>query len=344
MVSARAWRTAELRGAAAARSVQDRLGFRDELRDGDKPLDVFAAIHKLGLSCLFQPLNSLLGAYVVYRGVKGLIVTTRRDLHIQRFTAAHELGHCELDHPTASLDTEVGFAARGPIPANNKTEDRDVREIEADAFAAEFLLPKWLVAAHIRRQGWVKRDLLKPDVAYQLSLRLAVSYSSTCWSLASNEFISRSAAEALVDVPPKKSKQRALPGFEPPTWHETDVWLLTKKDHGCRIVGDPHDRLVVSLEEHAAGGYRWDPTALSAAGLAVERDERVDPAVGQEPTVGDPVTRRLVISGTADSRITLHEHRPWIRDGSALNTFMCDLELLGPEPAGLPRVARRARA
>lgn len=340
MVSGRAWRDAELRGAAAARSVQERLGLRDELRHGDKPLDVFAAIYQLGLTCILQPLDSLLGAYLNYHGVKGLIVTTRRDLHLQRFTAAHELGHSELNHATTSLDTEVGFAARGPMPALANAEDRTAQEIEADAFAAELLLPKWLIAAHMRRQGWSRSHIQSANIVYQLSLRLAVSYAATCWSLVSNGFIPRSTAEALVRVPPKKSKQQALPGFTPTTWHETDVWLLSSKDKGCRVVGDPHDRLVVCLDEHAASGYRWDVTSLNAAGLAVEIDERIDPAAGDEAKVGTPVTRRLVITGAANSQIMLREHRPWMRDDSSLNTYEVDLELLGPEQTGLPRVAR----
>src|SRR5689334_20032261 len=114
MISYNEWRAAELRGAAAARALHDRLGIRRALSEGTQPIDVFDAIRACQRTLVFQPLKTLLGAYIKHQGVAGLIVTTERDLHIQRFTAAHEFGHAELNHPSTSIDKEIGFAARGP--------------------------------------------------------------------------------------------------------------------------------------------------------------------------------------------------------------------------------------
>ncbi len=97
---------------------------------------MIGAVQKLGLFLMFRPLDGLLGAYVPIRALSGMLVTTKRDLHVQRFTAAHELGHHLLEHRTLSLDTVVGFVGRG------EASKHDPQEVEADAFAAEFLLPE----------------------------------------------------------------------------------------------------------------------------------------------------------------------------------------------------------
>lgn len=345
MISRREWRLAELRGAGAARALQDRLGIRKMLLDGDRPVDVFDVILRLGLTCMFQPLRSLLGAFITYQNVRGLIVTTERDLHLQRFTAAHELGHYMLGHTTTSLDEEVGFAARGPVPAAKGGKSRDVQEVEADAFAAELLLPKWLLVAHLRRQGWTTKHLKSPEIVYQLSLRLAVSYSATCWSLAANDIISRAEAEILARVPPKKSKEKALPGFKPPsTWRDTDIWLLTARDKGALLLGAPADRLVLCLEEHVASGYQWDFSESNQNGLVIEQDERLDAVSATQGVIGAPVIRRIVMTGPAETHVMMRERRPWLEDGAPINTYEIDLELAGRETAGLPRAAKRARA
>jgi Zn-dependent peptidase ImmA (M78 family) len=339
MASYQEWRAAELRGAAAARVVHDRLGLRDGLRDGTQPVDIFAAIQQRRRTLLFQPLDTLLGAYIRHGEISGLVVTTKRDLHIQRFTAAHELGHAELDHPATSLDKEVGFAARGPTPRSN--DSHSIHEIEADAFASEFLLPKWLIAAHVRRRGWSKSDLLKADVVYQLSLRLGASYTATCWSLSANAVVSRRDAEALAAVAPKTSKQRALAGFKPDSWRDTDVWLLRVTDSGTQVLGDPHDKLVLDLEEHAAGGYVWD-LEDAVPGLQVERVGRNNIRESSDEVVGGPSRRRLLLSGGIYGRVRFVERRPWDDSSAELNSFVLDLDLRGPEAPGLPRAARHA--
>jgi Zn-dependent peptidase ImmA (M78 family) len=340
MVSSPAWRTAELRGAAAARAVQDRLGLRDALADGEAPLDVFEAIYRLELPCLLKPLDSLLGAYIRHGDLKGIIVTTRRDLHLQRFTAAHELGHSELNHAMTSLDKEsdIGFVARGPMP-EKASENYPVQEIEADAFASEFLLPKWLIAAHCRKQRWTIGDLSTSDVVYQLSLRLATSYSATCWSLVSNSLITTGKAVQLLKVAPKTTKQRALPGKHPDSWRDVDVWLLTERDAGSRILGDPKDRLVMSLTEHASSGYRWHVSQPKDSSFSIELDDRL---VTDGEAVGAPITRRLVMSGEGAGSINLREERPWMSDDGNVRELSFRVQMLGPEPVGLPRVARRA--
>jgi hypothetical protein len=325
-------RDAILNGTSRAAQLHADLGLREALKGGDRPVDVLAAIGDVGLMVLFRPLDGLLGAYVPTAGTAGMLVTTERSLHIQRFTAAHELGHHLLNHRTTSLDADVGFVARGEPDGHN------FQEIEADAFASEFLLPPWLIAAHVRRHQWGRADLRRADVVYQLSLRLGVSYAATCWSLSSNNIIKQSDAQKLAAVQPKASKQRAVPDFEPKTWH-SDVWLLSEHDRGVQILGNPDDVLVLKLEEHVTSGYAWDTQAVADAGLTVEKDDRQD---SSNVAIGGPVTRRLVVQGPAHGRLRLEEKRPWGGEPAALSTFEVELAMLGRELKGLPRAALAA--
>jgi Zn-dependent peptidase ImmA (M78 family) len=323
-------RDAILNGAARAAELHAELGLRTSLRAGDRPVDVLSAIRELGILVLFRPLDSLLGAYLPMTGdVPGMLVTTRRTLHIQRFTAAHELGHHALGHRAISLDDDVGFVARGDQAGH------EFQEVEADAFASAFLLPDWLMVAHARRHGWGKRELTDPDIVYQLSLRLGASYAATCWSLAQGNIIGRDAARRLVDTPPKQSKQRAIPDMQRDNWY-ADVWKLSERDRGVQVLGNPDDVLVLALKEHVASGYAWDTSSVESAGLKIAKDERQD---GYDVPLGGPVTRRVVAQGPAHGRLRLEEKRPWDQEAS-LNSFELDLALLGPEIAGLPRAAR----
>ena len=327
-------RDAILNGVGRAAELHAELGLRDSLREGDRPVDVLRAIRDLGVMVLFRPLDSLLGAYLPTTGeAPGMLLTTRRTLHIQRFTAAHELGHHALEHRAMSLDNDVGFVARG------EQAGHDFQEVEADAFASAFLLPDWLLVAHARRHGWGKRDLAVADTAYQLSLRLGASYAATCWALAQGNLIGHDVARHLVDTPPKDSKQRAIPDVQREKWY-SDVWKLSEQDRGVQVLGNPDDLLVLALKEHVASGYTWDTSGVKSAGLSISKDERQD--VGHE-VLGGPVTRRLIVQGAAHGRLRLEERRAWDQQ-SSLNSFELDLSLLGPETEGLPRAARSLAA
>lgn len=323
-------RDAILIGAARAAELHAELGLRTYLRQGDRPLDVLGAIRELGVLVLFRPLDALLGAYLPNAGAApGMLLTTRRNLHIQRFTAAHELGHHVLGHRAMSLDSDVGFVARG------EREGHDLQELEADAFASSFLLPDWLIVAHARRHKWGKSDLSVPDTVYQLSLRLGASYAATCWALAEGNIIARSTAQRLVQTPPKQSKQRALPDMQLENWYP-DVWTLSETDRGVQVLGNPDDRLVFALKEHVASGYIWDTSGVASAGLTLHKDERREQ---DSEALGGPITRRLIVQGPAQGRLRLEERRPW-EEESSLNSFELELALLGPEKEGLPRAAR----
>src|SRR5215471_2730018 len=116
-------RAAILKGAKAAHTLHHQLGVKESLeRSRAGRVDVFGAIGKLGATLMFQKLDKLLGAYLPAEE-SGILITTQRPLPIQRFTAAHELGHLFMRH-RPSLDDE-GILRRAPFSASSSGQQQE---------------------------------------------------------------------------------------------------------------------------------------------------------------------------------------------------------------------------
>ncbi len=319
-------RDAILKAIKAAHKLHLDLGVRARLeRSNGGRVDVFGAIGELGATLMFQPLDKLLGAYVPAEE-PGILITTKRPLSIQRFTAAHELGHLYMNHQS-SLDDQ-GILGRAPFsPAKGLA----LQELEADAFASMFLAPAWLVALIVRRQGWAPERLADPATAYQLSLRLGTSYAATCHVLERHKAIKREQLKHLLSVEPKAIKRALLHGHEPPDWR-SDVWLLTDRDEGLVVEGGRHDLFVVQLPENSSAGYLWNFDALKAEGFALVADDHE----GDTARAGAMVTRKITAqaSGRVSRAVTFREQRPWMPE-EALKEFHLQYELRGPEEPGM---------
>lgn len=109
-------------------------------------------------------------------GHPGIILTTRRPLGQQRFTAAHELGHHILKHDPHADDDSI--LRRSPDMARDYTH-LSPAEQEADAFASYFLVPNWLISTLMERQGWTPQHFQDASVVYQMALRMGASYRAT---------------------------------------------------------------------------------------------------------------------------------------------------------------------
>lgn len=320
------------KGTMAAARLHRRLPFRDEIEARGGNVDIFAAIEALDIPLLLRPLDGLLGAYL-NNPAPGILVTTERPLSIQRFTASHELGHCNLEHDP-SLDDE-NILRR--MPMDSAPQD-DLQEVEANAFASAFMMPTWLIAWHCERQDWQGSDLRRPSTVYQLALRMGASYEATCWTLALHNLIDRRQARDLVGTKPKAIKEALLAQYTPQDYRG-DVWLLTERDAGTRIDGSRSDLFVLRLEEHSGGGYLWDVDQLRASGFAVVGDalEDTDPEA-----VGGHVIRRVTACAEGADRgwMSIDERRPWDPD-EPLASLSVEYDFTGPEETGYSRAARR---
>jgi predicted secreted protein len=213
-----------------------------------------------------------------------------------------------------------------------------LQKVEANAFAVTFLMPRWLITWHCEHQGWIGPALQRPDVVYQLSLRIGASYQATCWTLARYKLLSAPTAKKLAGIEPRGIKADLLSGYDPPDFRG-DVGTLSEVDRGMTISGSRSDLFVLRLPEHSGSGYLWNFEQLQDAGFALVRDER-EGAV--EDTVGGHVTRRV----TALSRerqqgeLQFSERRPW-QPTAPVNTFSIRYDLTGREQEGLSRAERQ---
>ncbi len=317
----------------AAARLHQRLGLRQQVDGRGGNVDVFCAIQTVDLPLLLRPLQGLLGAYL-RDPAPGVLITTQRPMSIQRFTAAHELGHFSLRHPP-SLDDESILRRMSMVgePTGN------FQEVEADAFAVMFMMPRWLILWHADRQGWTVAAFRRPDIVYQLALRIGASYEATCWTLVRHRFIQAQLARELLQTQPRALKAELLESYRPRDYRG-DVWLLTERDAGTQIDGSRHDLFVLRLEEHSGGGYLWDIDQLKASGFGIVRDELE--AVNDEG-VGGPVIRRVTAAppDTHHGCVSLDERRPWDPD-PPLSSLKVDFDLTGPEEEGLSRAERRS--
>ena len=326
-------RGAILRGTREAARLHRQLALRTQIERQGGRIDVFDAIAQCGLPMLFRPLDGLLGVFIS-EPTPGVLVTTQRPASVQRFTGAHELGHYRMGH-RPSLDDET-ILRRSPFSAQANYEQQ---ELEADVFAAEFLMPRWLFAAHFERQGWTDRTIDDPKAAYQLSLRVGASYDATCRALERHRIIGRRARDRLLRVQPKQIKQILVRDYEPPDWWG-DVWLLTERDEGSVIAGSRSDLFILRLNERSGAGYLWTFEQLNEAGFAIVRDEREGP---EAETIGGDVIRSVIAQSAIRQQgdLALAQRRPWLPESAPLTEFGLHYDLSGPEQEGFSQAERR---
>lgn len=98
----------------------------DVLRSLERTTDLQVFVLPLGP-------DGIAGAYWVSQDVPFVLVNADHPVERQRFTLAHEFGHHRLGHGN-QVDQQVAFGASSPL------------EVEANAFAASFLMPPAAIA------------------------------------------------------------------------------------------------------------------------------------------------------------------------------------------------------
>lgn len=262
----------------------------------DERIDVFAAIRKLGLWLSFQKLDNLLGA-TFRHGVGGMLITTERPLNIQRYTAAHELGHWVLHNDDYTWDTDATVVGASYSP----------REHAAQVFGAAFLMPRQLVQRTLRRLGHIRGGLVSPLIAYQASRDMGVSYEAVLTQMRTLGIITETEQSSLRSVPPIVIKTQ-LAGGRRPANANANVWVPAPEQLSDVVVG-VGDEVVVDIPENRTTGYRWKlPSTASNLGVShnrggsgeqievVEDEFALNEATPVNPQiVGAPGRRRLIL-------------------------------------------------
>lgn len=311
------------------------FGMRENTEACKSRIDVFETIARCGVDLLFKPLESVLGAYVK-NSIPGMLVSTKQPLNVQRFTAAHELGHIRLVHKS-SVDDESIMVPRFEM---NTLDHGKLEEIQANTFAIEFMLPDWLISRCFSQYGWNKRKIADPRLMYQLSLRVGASYQTLCHSLMRPgvRIIDQSDVYDLLKVEPSRIKQDLLRDYQPENnWG--DVWELSSNDEGTLIEGSWSDLFLLKLNEHSNSGYIWNFEQLNQSGFAVVRDERH--ALNSQ-CVGGVVERLIAVKSSKrqTGEIILKEVRPWLgKDnlGKFSSSMKIRYDLTGPQTEGWPK-------
>jgi Zn-dependent peptidase ImmA (M78 family)/predicted secreted protein len=290
-------------GIRAAQREHQRLG-----TDFTRRVEIFDVIESERIWLFFDHLGSLYGAYLRYGDATGIVINSQHPLTLQRYTAAHEYGHHVLGH-SASADDETRIHRRS----------QDPREVAAQAFAGEFLMPLQLVNYTLRTMGLSGRYLpLTARQVYQLALELGVSYSAAVTQLSLQRKITVAAGRRLGRESPLAVKTR-LAGVRPAdSW--ADVWLLDESQEGRQFSPRLRDEVHVMLAETPSTGYVWQliDTAPAVLALIDDQFETVD-----DDTIGGAGTRHVAfrVAHAGASRIRLEKRRPWQQDGEAPATF-----------------------
>jgi predicted secreted protein len=205
-------------------------------------VDIYGAIDRFDLFLSFRRLDRLLGMCVPSE--RGVMVTTTRPPTVQRYTAAHELGHCVMHHHGLLLDGEAEVEGRSTME----------REQQAQMFAAYFMMPPDLAHTLASRHGIVSGAAQAGQI-YQAARDMGVSYEATVWHLANLGRIGRDEVPALVRAR-RTAKRDAAFGVRPAN-ARPDVWPIHAADETTTVDVTIGDEIVIRLPENRSTGYRW---------------------------------------------------------------------------------------
>jgi transcriptional regulator with XRE-family HTH domain len=169
--------------------------FADHVRRAAKldapPINVYRALACYGIRVRMTGLNGISGAFIPAgpRRAAGVLINSNQPGDRQRYSAAHELGHHVLGHADNTADQIVSPLGRRFAP----------REIEADSFASDLLIPEELLGSEIKRLA--KTESLESQV-YRLADRFLVSYQAMIYRLANLHVITATQKEALLKIRP----------------------------------------------------------------------------------------------------------------------------------------------
>jgi Zn-dependent peptidase ImmA (M78 family) len=268
----------------AARTLDD-LGI-----DQEQPVDVLAAVGRLGLDLAFVPLGGLLGAIVPHGG-GGMLVTTQRGAGVQRYTAAHEIGHWVMHHRRLALDGPAEILGTAP----------NEREAQAQLFAAYFLMPPPLLWDALDRLG-LRKGEITPGDAYRLSRDLRVSYEAAVRRLYAHKWIDARGVRGLLAVQRLRALAQATQGARPDRG-TAELWQTDLSESGQTLVATLDDEVLIELPENRTTPFRWLTAVELAARTGSVRD-RPRPA-GDAESSAAPETSDVGPASAAEAAAAL---------------------------------------
>ncbi|WP_298461262.1 ImmA/IrrE family metallo-endopeptidase [uncultured Cellulomonas sp.] len=296
--------------AQAANNALNTLGI-----DQASPVDPFEAIENSGLVLGFKPMKDLLGV-ILPGDPGGVLINSERPASLQRYTAAHELGHWYLDQDVLRLETDDTIVGHHP---------HDSRELDAQTFAAHFLMPLELLYSTARRYGIRRGSEVGPEQLYQAARDMHVSYEAAVRQFVNTKLVSPGNRTELLKARPMLIKRALADGLALPD-PRGDVWVLDHPDERVSVEAFVGDAIVLRLPERPSTGYRWcvEPSLDSAT---------VHPLRPPPPSFDDGQAFGGATRTTADV-ITM----PFTQTHSEVMTLLGDEVSRGPYEPGLTAV------
>ncbi len=264
---------------------------------------VFDVIEDRGIWLSFEPLKNLLGVYQRVDVAAGIAIHVGHPLPLQRFTAAHELGHHLLGH-------ESSFDDRDAI----ERQSDNPQEMQAQTFAASLLMSEDAVVAVLERRGLdPQHPQLTPLDVYLLSSELGVSFKAAVTQLRVLARLERGQADALYQLSALGLKEQLLGGRRPDN-PRASVWRLDIGDNQRHLMVDLGDELDFALPEMPSTGYEWVPSPGNDSHFAVVSSRYAPGEEGSEDQVfGASGTRHLTLKAlrAGECPIDLVLEQPW---------------------------------
>lgn len=136
------------RAKAAAKRVLSEYGVKSA------PVPVDRIIKSKGIALEYAPLeDELSGMAYIKDGVAIIGLNALHHPNRQRFSAAHELAHHELHADILGKAVHVDKGFQVLLRDDVSSRGIDSREIEANAFASELLMPSDLIAGALGERG-----------------------------------------------------------------------------------------------------------------------------------------------------------------------------------------------
>lgn len=215
--------------------------------DTAKPIDPFKAIDDLRLELRFESMADLWGV-IVPADPPHVIINNRLPASVQRFTAAHELGHWVLDNERLTLDMD----------ADIEGISSGARERNAQIFAGHFLMPLPLLYEVAARHGVRKGERITAQQVYKMARDMHVSYAAAVHQLANVNFITNADRAEFLRVRPAKLKSGLAHGVAIAN-ARGDVWPVEVPRDSLDVDVFAGDEIIVSLPESPSTGFTWMP-------------------------------------------------------------------------------------
>lgn len=113
----------------------------------EPPVDVFSIAAQLDIPVVFRDFDDDVSGMLVIRDGQATIgVNEQNHTNRQRFTVAHEIGHFILHKPRSGVFVDSTYTYRRD---RQSSEGSILEETQANAFAAELLMPRDMVERYL---------------------------------------------------------------------------------------------------------------------------------------------------------------------------------------------------